>query len=59
MASRSTDANGWIKYTPVNPTAAVIFMHGLGDTAEGWADAMQQLSKQLSHVMFILPTGAK
>jgi hypothetical protein len=35
----------------------VIFAHGLGDTAYGWADAMGSLSNDLSHVKFILPTG--
>lgn len=35
----------------------VVFLHGLGDTAHGWSDAMAMLAKDLTHVKFILPTG--
>jgi len=35
----------------------VVFLHGLGDTAHGWTDAMAMLAKDLTHVKFILPTG--
>ncbi|XP_033841712.1 acyl-protein thioesterase 1 [Periophthalmus magnuspinnatus] len=34
-------------------TAAVIFLHGLGDTGHGWADAFQSLS--IPHVKCICP----
>lgn len=36
----------------------VVFLHGLGDTAHGWASQMAELSKEHPHVKFILPTGA-
>ncbi|XP_030268219.1 acyl-protein thioesterase 2 [Sparus aurata] len=34
-------------------TAAVIFLHGLGDTGQGWADTMTEF--QLPHVKYIFP----
>ena len=33
----------------------VIFMHGLGDSGEGWMDGMTIIQKALPHVKFILP----
>lgn len=33
----------------------VIFMHGLGDSGEGWADGMRAIQQQLPNVKFILP----
>jgi hypothetical protein len=39
-------------------TATVIFMHGLGDTANGWMPMLQhELSPSLPHVKFICPTA--
>ncbi|PHH63841.1 hypothetical protein CDD81_5398 [Ophiocordyceps australis] len=40
-------------------TATVIFVHGLGDTGAGWADAVQQWRqrKRLDEVKFVLPTA--
>eukprot|EP01013_Petalomonas_cantuscygni_P038808 TRINITY_DN70023_c0_g1_i1.p1 TRINITY_DN70023_c0_g1~~TRINITY_DN70023_c0_g1_i1.p1 ORF type:complete len:305 (-),score=13.65 TRINITY_DN70023_c0_g1_i1:462-1274(-) len=38
-------------------SAAVIFLHGLGDTSAGWAPVCRQLSPHLPHVKFILPTA--
>jgi predicted esterase len=35
----------------------VIWMHGLGDTADGWASLMPELG--LEHTKFILPTAPK
>lgn len=35
----------------------VIFLHGLGDTADGWADEMAKLAEEMPHIKFILPTG--
>ncbi len=32
-------------------------MHGLGDTAFGWADVMHILATRLPHLKFILPTA--
>ena len=40
------------------PTALVFLMHGLGDTAAGWADVAQMLSPALPHAKFVLPTAA-
>ncbi|KAG5931336.1 hypothetical protein E4U53_001813 [Claviceps sorghi] len=38
-------------------TATVIFIHGLGDTGNGWSDAVQMWRKgqQLNEIKFILP----
>ena len=41
----------------VKHTATVIFLHGLGDTAHGWADPMKQLAHQYPHIKFMLPTA--
>ncbi|KAL7468102.1 hypothetical protein ACHAXS_008331 [Conticribra weissflogii] len=52
--------NGTIILTPEDASkhsATVILCHGLGDTAEGWLDPAQYLSKQLPHVKFVLPTA--
>lgn len=38
-------------------TATVIFVHGLGDTGEGWCDSMDDL--QLPHVKFICPNAPR
>jgi predicted esterase len=58
MSSKTSfGRDGTIEITPENPTAVVVFAHGLGDTAHGWADAMTMLSKDLTHVKFVLPTG--
>jgi hypothetical protein len=38
-------------------TAKVIFLHGLGDTAEGWLPGCFALARRLPHVQFVLPTA--
>ena len=40
-------------------TGTVIFAHGLGDTAAGWADAISMIAQRpgLAHVRFVLPTA--
>ncbi|KAL7941984.1 Phospholipase/Carboxylesterase domain-containing protein [Trichoderma barbatum] len=40
-------------------TATVIFVHGLGDTGSGWADAVQMWQKKhrLDEVKFVLPNA--
>lgn len=38
-------------------TATIIWMHGLGDTAEGWIDVASMFAPSLPHVKFILPTA--
>jgi predicted esterase len=53
----TTDADKNIVLSPEKPTAAVVFLHGLGDTGHGWSDAMAMLAKGLPHVKFVLPTG--
>ena len=40
-----------------NPTAALIFSHGLGDTGMGWAQGFQEISAKLPHVLFVFPTA--
>ena len=48
-----------ITITPetTKPTARVIFLHGLGDTASGWFDGCYFLAERLPHVEFLLPTA--
>lgn len=38
-------------------TATVILLHGLGDTAHGWADFAPMLQMQMPHVKFVFPTA--
>jgi len=38
-------------------TATVFFLHGLGDSGEGWAPATEQMGQTLEHVKFILPNA--
>eukprot|EP00656_Telonema_subtile_P045853 TRINITY_DN52120_c0_g1_i1.p1 TRINITY_DN52120_c0_g1~~TRINITY_DN52120_c0_g1_i1.p1 ORF type:complete len:182 (+),score=44.85 TRINITY_DN52120_c0_g1_i1:137-682(+) len=55
------DVNQASKTISLIPTAghsATMFMlHGLGDTAAGWADAAAHFSGSLPHVKFVLPTA--
>ncbi|TYZ61260.1 hypothetical protein PybrP1_004430 [[Pythium] brassicae (nom. inval.)] len=57
-AKMTVNREGTITLSPEKPTATVVFMHGLGDTAHGWSDAMVSLSKHLPHVKFVLPTAS-
>ncbi|GBB90203.1 hypothetical protein RclHR1_01710003 [Rhizophagus clarus] len=36
-------------------TATVFFLHGLGDSGNGWAPVTEEMSYKLEHVKFILP----
>ncbi|TDH70674.1 hypothetical protein CCR75_002919 [Bremia lactucae] len=54
----TTNANNNIVLSSGHPTAAVVFLHGLGDTGQGWSDAMTMLAKDLPHVKFVLPTAS-
>jgi len=42
-----------------NPTGVIVFMHGLGDTPDGWASQMQQMSGRFPHLKWILPCAEK
>ncbi|KAL6076393.1 palmitoyl-protein hydrolase [Balamuthia mandrillaris] len=37
--------------------ATLIFLHGLGDTGQGWFDPLYYLSRQLQHFRIVLPTA--
>lgn len=41
------------------PTGVVTLAHGLGDSAQGWYDVGQQLSRRLPYLLFIVPTSAQ
>ena len=55
--------NSWQYPTPLSfpsktkHTATVILLHGLGDTANGWADFAPMLQMQMPHVKFVFPTA--
>ena len=57
-------ANGYITFTPIKDradhNATVIFSHGLGDTAQGWASGVWMIAsmQNFDHVKFILPTAS-
>ncbi|KAL8292683.1 hypothetical protein RQP46_001295 [Phenoliferia psychrophenolica] len=38
-------------------TATIIFSHGLGDTAAGWAPFAESLKRRFQHIKWILPTA--
>jgi len=38
-------------------SAAVILIHGLGDSAQGWASGAMQLQEHVPHAKFVLPTA--
>lgn len=49
-----------IEISPADPashTASVVMMHGLGDTANGFADVCHSLATELPHVRFVCPTA--
>ena len=56
--------NGYITFKPINGhavhDATVIFSHGLGDTASGWASGVWMIAsmQKLDHVKFILPSAS-
>lgn len=37
----------------------VIFMHGLGDTAAGWAQNLREMQSHVPNVKFVLPTASE
>mmetsp|Transcript_23290 Transcript_23290/g.37093 ORF Transcript_23290/g.37093 Transcript_23290/m.37093 type:complete len:275 (+) Transcript_23290:51-875(+) len=39
------------------PTAAIIWMHGLGDTAMGWTNAIEAIISKMPYITGILPTA--
>jgi len=53
------------KFVTISPqdqekhSASMVFAHGLGDSAFGWADSIYEISTKMPHVKFILPTGKK
>jgi predicted esterase len=52
------DASNTIYITPASGhSASVVFMHGLGDTADGWLDAAFYWQNAMPHTRFILPTA--
>ncbi|RYG52148.1 hypothetical protein EON67_01845 [archaeon] len=61
MASKRIPPNVVIRGSKAAPppTATVILMHGLGDTADGWVDAAEFMARSLPHVQFVLPTATK
>jgi hypothetical protein len=59
MKSVRSDGHGGrgVTYTPTNGSYSnvVIWMHGLGDTADGWASLMPSLG--IHDTKFVLPTA--
>ncbi|KAG7379227.1 acyl-protein thioesterase, partial [Phytophthora pseudosyringae] len=52
------DKQNTVEYNSEEPSAVVFFLHGLGDTAHGWADSFRSVAKDMPHVKFVLPTAA-
>jgi lysophospholipase-2 len=54
------DGKGLITVSPKKETdqsGLVVICHGLGDSAEGFADVAEHLASQMPHLKFILPTA--
>ncbi|RLN96852.1 hypothetical protein BBJ28_00008723 [Nothophytophthora sp. Chile5] len=45
----TVDQQNTIVFSGENPTAVVYFLHGLGDSAHGWADAIGAIAKEMPH----------
>ncbi|RLN32350.1 hypothetical protein BBJ28_00019125 [Nothophytophthora sp. Chile5] len=54
----TVDQQNTVVFSGESPTAVVYFLHGLGDSAHGWADAIGAIAKEMPHVKFVLPTAA-
>lgn len=46
-----------LRLGPEKPSSCVIFLHGLGDTAEGWLHGAHFLAASLPQTRFLLPTA--
>jgi len=60
MSTTERSGDGIITVSPTNEadqSALVVISHGLGDTAEGFADVAEMLSKEMPYAKFILPTA--
>jgi lysophospholipase-2 len=60
MSFQTFRKDGTITVTPKNEaeqSALVVISHGLGDSAEGFADVAETLAMQMPHVKFVLPTA--
>jgi len=61
MSTHSTErSNGTITVAPRNEaaqSALVVICHGLGDSAEGFADVAEMLASKMPYTKFILPTA--
>jgi lysophospholipase-2 len=56
----TTRSGTTITLSPKNPalqSGLIVISHGLGDTAEGFADVAQMIAKQMPHLKIILPTA--
>jgi len=60
MSTTTKRTGGTIEISPRNPadqSACIVLSHGLGDTAEGWADVAEHLASKMPYIKFILPTA--
>ena len=48
-----------IEISTGNENALVIFMHGLGDTPDGWSQMAKQFKPSLLHIKWILPCAPR
>ncbi|GJJ72746.1 phospholipase/carboxylesterase [Entomortierella parvispora] len=57
MASALKKLTKVVQQSKAKHTATVIFMHGLGDSGDGWAPVGEQLGEYLPHIKFIFPNA--
>ena len=61
MPRTTHEADGTVTIHPTDGShsATIVLMHGLGDSANGWADAAEDLAHKMPWVKWILPTAGQ
>ena len=56
LRQSTEQADPVVTFGPSEPSAALIWMHGLGDTPDGWAQLLRdEVATELPHLRFVLP----
>ena len=56
LRQSTEQADPVVTFGPSEPSAALVWMHGLGDTPDGWAQLLRdEVATELPHLRFVLP----